>query len=195
MQPNDLAFAGAVRQAELIRSGELSSREMVELYLDRIFRLDQHLNAYREVLAEQALAEASAADARRAAGEDAPLLGVPIAVKDDQDVAGVVTAKGSIAHGGPAAADEEFVRRLRAAGAVIVGKTNVPEIVITGFTETPWYGVTRNPWAPDRTSGGSSGGSGSGSVTSSPAPAIHPSRRAFNSPSRSMLLPRPALYT
>ena len=159
MQPTDLAFAGALRQAELIRSGELSSRELVELYLDRIFRLDQRLNAYREVLAEQALAEASQADARRASGDDRPLLGVPIAVKDDQDVRGVVTARGSIAHGGPAAADDEIVRRLRAAGAVVLGKTNVPELMITPWTESPWYGATRNPWALDRTPGGSSGGS------------------------------------
>ena len=159
MNPTDLAFSGVVRQAELIRSGEVSSRELVELYLDRIFRLDQRLNAFREVMAEQALAEAAQADARRGAGEDRPLLGVPIAIKDDQDVRGAVTTKGSIAHGGPAAEDEEFVRRLRAAGALIVGKTNVPELMITPFTETPWYGVTRNPWSLGHTPGGSSGGS------------------------------------
>ena len=158
MNPTDLAFAGVVRQAQLIRSGELSSRELVELYLDRIFRLDQSLNAFRVVMAEQALAEAQQADARRSAGEDRPLLGIPVAVKDDTDVRGEVSAKGSIAHGPPATADDELVRRLRSAGAVIIGKTNVPELMITPFTETPWYGATRNPWDLDRTPGGSSGG-------------------------------------
>jgi amidase len=159
VQPTDLAFAGVTRQAELIRSGELSSRELVELYLDRIFRLDQTLNAFRIVFAERALVEAQQADARRGAGEDRPLLGVPIAIKDDMDVRGEVTTKGSIAHGPPAGEDEEFVARLRSAGAVIIGKTNVPEMMIHGFTETPWYGVTRNPWSLDHTPGGSSGGS------------------------------------
>jgi amidase len=89
-----------------------------------------------------------------------PLLGVPIAVKDDVDVAGEVTALGSNACDEPAAADAEVVRRLRAAGAVIVGKTNVPELCVWPFTETATFGVTRNPWDVQRTPGGSSGGSG-----------------------------------
>jgi amidase len=84
---------------------------------------------------------------------------VPVAVKDDTDVGGEVTTKGSIAHGGPAAEDAEVVRRLREDGAVIVGKTNVPELMTMAFTETLWYGATRNPWDLDRTPGGSSGGS------------------------------------
>jgi amidase len=155
----ELAFAGVARQAELVRTGEVSSRELVELCLDRIFRLDQQLNAFRVVLAEQALAAADQADARRRAGSDRPLLGVPIAVKDDQDVRGEVTTFGAVTHGPPAAQDEEIVRRLREAGAVVVGKTNVPELMTMHFTETAWYGATRNPWDLDRTPGGSSGGS------------------------------------
>jgi amidase len=155
----DLAYAGLARQAELIRAGETSSRELTELHLRRIERLDPTLNAFRVVLAEKALAEAQQADARRKAGDERPLLGVPIAVKDDMDVAGEVTARGSRAHGGPAAADAEVVRRLRAAGAVIVGKTHVPELEIVPFTETPTFGITRNPWDLERTPGGSSGGS------------------------------------
>jgi amidase len=117
------------------------------------------LNAFRIVFAERALTEATQADARRKAKDDRPLLGVPIAVKDDQDIAGEVTTKGSIAHGGPAAQDAEIVRRLREDGAVILGKTNVPELMTMAFTETLWYGATRNPWDLDRTPGGSSGGS------------------------------------
>jgi amidase len=159
MPDADLAFAGAACQAELIRSRDTSSRELVQLYLDRIARHDGTLNAYRVVFAERALAEADAADART--GEAAgPLNGVPIAIKDDMDVQGEVTAKGSIAHGGPATADAEVVRLLREAGAVILGKTNVPELMTMPFTETLWYGTTRNPWDLDRTPGGSSGGSG-----------------------------------
>ncbi len=95
MDAEDLAFAGIARQAELIRAGEVSSRELVELYLERIERLDPELNAFTEVLAERALAEAEAADARRVANDDGdqPLLGVPIAIKDNVDVEG--TSPGS----------------------------------------------------------------------------------------------------
>jgi amidase len=160
MDATDLAFAGLERQAELIRSGEVGSEELVELYLERIARLDPQLNAYRMVFADRALAEARQADGRARAGDTRPLLGVPIAVKDDIDIGGEVTAIGSDAVDGPAPADAEVVRRLRSAGAVILGKTNVPELTITPFTESPTFGVTRNPWDPGRTPGGSSGGSG-----------------------------------
>src|SRR4029077_8824977 len=101
MDATELAFAGIARQAALIAAGEISSRELVELYLERIGRLDPRLNAFRVVLAERALLEADQADARRGAGGERPLLGVPIAVKDDIDVAGEVTALGTNAHGGP----------------------------------------------------------------------------------------------
>ena len=87
------------------------------------------------------------------------MLGVPFAIKDDTDIAGEVTARGTNAYGDPATADAEVVRRLRAAGAVIVGKTHVPELMITPFTESPTFGATRNPWDLNRTPGGSSGGS------------------------------------
>jgi amidase len=159
MDATEIAFAGIARQAELIAAGELSSRELVELYLERIARLGPRLNAFRVVLSERALLEADQADARRGAGGDRPLLGVPIAVKDDIDVAGEVTALGTNAHGGPVSADAEVVRRLRQAGAVIIGKTNVPELCIWPFTETATFGATRNPWDRQRAPGGSSGGS------------------------------------
>jgi amidase len=163
MDATELAFAGIARQAELIAAGEVSSRELVELYLARIDLLDGGLNAFRVMFAERALTEADQADARRRVGAppaQRPLLGVPIAVKDDIDIAGEVTMLGTNAHGDvPAEADAEVVRRLREAGAIPIGKTNVPELCIWPFTETPTFGATRNPWDPQRAPGGSSGGS------------------------------------
>jgi len=156
----ELAYAGIARQAQSIAAGEISSRELVELYLERIARYDLALNSFRVVFAERALIEADQADARRAAGALRPLLGVPIAVKDDIDVAGEVTTYGTNAKEKPAPADAEVVRRLREAGAVIIGKTNVPEMTLWPFTETATFGVTRNPWDLQRAPGGSSGGSG-----------------------------------
>jgi amidase len=159
MDSEELAFSGIARQVELLEAGEVSSRELVELYLARISSLQPRLNAFRVVAGERALAEAQQADARRAAGEKRPLLGVPIAVKDDIDVIGEVTAWGTNAYDEPAAADAEVVRRLRRAGAVVIGKTNVPELAIWPFTESATFGVTRNPWDLQRAPGGSSGGS------------------------------------
>jgi amidase len=155
----DLAFAGLAGQAERVRAGDVSARELTELSLERIHRLDRHLNAFRVVLDEQALAEADQADARRRAGDDRPLLGVPIAIKDDQDVRGEITGMGTLANLTPRGADSEIVRRLRAAGAVVVGKTNVPELLAFPWSETTAHGSVRNPWDPARTPGGSSGGS------------------------------------
>ena len=161
MDATDLAFAGVARHAALIRDGEISPVELVELYLRRIERIDPRLNAFRVVFAERALAEARQAEGRRGAGADRPLLGVPVAVKDNLDMAGEHTTMGSHAYGGPAAADSEIVRRLKAAGAIIVGKTMLSELAIFPWTETATWGMTGNPWAIDeRTAGGSSGGSG-----------------------------------
>jgi amidase len=155
----EIAFAGAARQAEMVRAGEVSPRELVQLCLDRIARLDPQLNAFRVVFAEKALLEADQAEARLRAGEERPLLGVPIAIKDCVDVAGDVTTYGTDGFEEPANADSEIVRRLREAGAIAIGKTTLPELAICGFTETATWGVTRNPWDPQRTPGGSSGGS------------------------------------
>jgi amidase len=155
----DLAFAGLARQAEMVRDGEVSARELTGVHLERIERLDPRLRAFRVVLAGEALAAADAADRRRGP-EAPPLNGVPIAIKDDTDMAGQVTAHGSLAHGGPAEQDAEVVRRLRDAGAVLIGKTNVPELEALAVTESLAFGATRNPWDPARTPGGSSGGSG-----------------------------------
>src|SRR6478752_6545736 len=155
----ETAFAGAARQAEMVRAGEISPTELVRLHLGRISRLDPQLNAFRVVLAERALLEAEQAEARLRAGEERPLLGVPIALKDSVDLAGELTTYGTDGFPDPATADSEMVRRLREAGAIVVGKTQLPELAICGFTESATFGVTRNPWNPQRTPGGSSGGS------------------------------------
>ena len=159
MLDEDVAFAGVAAQARLVRKGEVSARELVDLALTRIERLDGQLNAFGALYPERARADADAADRRRRAGDDAPLLGVPIAVKDEIDLAGEVTSRGTGAIATPAADDAEVVRRLRAAGAVIVGKTTMPELGLWPFTESITWGVTRNPWDVARTPGGSSGGS------------------------------------
>jgi amidase len=156
----EVAFAGAARIAEMVRAKEISASELAELYLGRISRIDPKLNAFRVVLEEQARADAKRAEERLAEGDDAPLLGVPVAIKDNVDYAGEVTTHGTAAYGDPAGEDGLVVRRLRDAGAVILGKTNLPELAIYGFTESPTWGDTRNPWDPSRTCGGSSGGSG-----------------------------------
>lgn len=160
MDSRELAFAGAAQQARMLADGAITAPELLELYLDRIARLDPQLRSYRVVLADSARQEAGVAQDRLNAGERLPLLGVPIAIKDDVDVAGEVTTYGSAAHGPACTQDAEVVRRLREAGAVIVGKTNVPELMVWSFTETLAYGATRNPWNTDYTPGGSSGGSG-----------------------------------
>ena len=157
---DELAFAGAARLADMVRAKDVSPTELVELYLERISRVEPKLNAYRIVLAERARADAKRAEERLAAGVEAPLLGVPVAIKDNVDYAGEVTTHGTAAYGEPAKEDSLVVRRLRDAGAVILGKTNLPELAIYGFTESPTWGDTRNPWDPSRTPGGSSGGSG-----------------------------------
>ncbi|MFD6877337.1 MULTISPECIES: amidase [unclassified Streptomyces] len=139
--------------------GAVTSRELTEGCLARIAAAQPSLNAFRIVRTEAALAEADAADRRLARGERLPLLGVPVAVKDDMDVAGEPTAFGCAGDFPAQRADSEAVRRLRAAGAVIVGKTQTPELGQWPFTEGHAFGATRNPWNPLHTPGGSSGGS------------------------------------
>jgi len=143
----------------MLADGELTAPELLEIYLERIARLDYQLRCYRVVLADSARYEAAVAQDRLDAGERLPLLGVPIAIKDDVDVADEVTTYGSGGHGPAVTSDAEVVRRLRAAGAVIIGKTNVPELMMMPYTESLTFGATRNPWDPRRSPGGSSGGS------------------------------------
>lgn len=143
----------------MLADGEITAPVLLEVYLERIERLDSELRSYRVVRYDGARREADIAQRRIDAGERRPLLGVPIAIKDDVDVAGEVTTYGSAAHGPPVTDDAEVIRRLRAAGAVIIGKTAVPELMIMPFTESMTFGATRNPWNLRRTPGGSSGGS------------------------------------
>ena len=163
MDNADLLYAGAARQAEMVAGGEVSSEELVGASLERIAALDRELNAFRTVDGERALLEAQQADARRRGGSESaerPLLGVPMAVKDNVDVAGEVTTYGTDAYGEPADQDADVVARLRSAGAVVVGKTNMSELGLWPWTESATWGVTRSPWNRYRTPGGSSGGSG-----------------------------------
>lgn len=154
-----LRFPTLTEQLYQLANNEVSSDELVRRALHAIDLSQSTLNAFRVVLTESALADAAEADRRRAAGEQAPLLGVPIAVKDDVDIAGVPTAFGTSGDVRPAAVDAEVVRRLKAAGAVIVGKTNTCELGQWPFTSGPGFGHTRNPWSRKHTPGGSSGGS------------------------------------
>ncbi|HSS32554.1 MAG TPA: amidase [Solirubrobacterales bacterium] len=155
----DLAFVGAARQAEMVRAGEVTPTELVQMYLERIERLDPQLNSFRKVYAERALLEAEQAEARLKGGEERPLLGVPIGIKDETEIAGEVMTRGTDGFTEPSKADSEMVRRLREAGAIIIGLTLLPELAICGFTESATYGVTRNPWDLQRSPAGSSGGS------------------------------------
>jgi amidase len=149
----DLAFAGPAALAELVRSGQVHARELVQLYLRRIEALNPRLNAFQTTMADEALAAAE-----RVAG-DGILAGVPVAIKGDMPVAGQVTTRGSRTHGPAEVADAEVLRRLRAAGAIPIGITNAPELLIFPWTASDATGITRNPWDLSRTPGGSSGGS------------------------------------
>ena len=141
-----------------LAAGSTTATELLERTLARIEATESTLNAFRVVCRESARAEATEADRRLAGGERAPLLGVPIAIKDDVDLAGESTPFGCAGDFLPSRHDSEMVRRLREAGAVIVGKTNTPEVGLYPFTETAAFGTTRNPWNLAHTPGGSSGG-------------------------------------
>ncbi|MGH2636480.1 MAG: amidase [Actinomycetota bacterium] len=145
--------------AEAVRSRRVSAVELVTVSLERIDRLDAAINAVTMVRPEQALAEAAALDERGPVGR---LAGLPLLVKDTTDAAGMVTTFGSRTMLGrpPAARSEITVERMVAAGAVIVGRTNVPEFAFQGWTDNDVYGASRNPWGLAWSPGGSSGGSG-----------------------------------
>ena len=148
--------------AELVRrttSGAVTAVEVVEACLQRIAERDPGLNAFSVVLADEARAEAALRDAELAVGHEAgPLHGVPVAIKEEIPVAGCVTTLGGRGNSTPEAQDGVLVARLRAAGAVIIGKTRMPEFGTWPYTESVAGGVTGNPWNPDHTPGGSSGG-------------------------------------
>lgn len=141
-----------------VRGGRLSATELVAAALKRIAERDERLGAFQLVRAEKAAAEAVEV-AQRADLAQLPLAGVPIAIKDNVAVAGEPMRNGSpLTPDDPRPADHPVVARLRAAGAVAVGITRVPELCVFGATDSP-FGITRNPWDPARTPGGSSGGS------------------------------------
>jgi amidase len=150
--------AGRLRAA--LRAGELSAVEVLGAFLDRIAAVDGGINAIPTLVPERAMAEAAAADARRAAGRPVGLLhGLPIAVKDLMATAGIRTTQGSRIYADHVPdTDSLLVERLRAAGAIVVGKTNTPEHGAGSQTYNDVFGATANPYDPTRTVGGSSGG-------------------------------------
>src|SRR3954451_10869691 len=155
---DNLLWKSALGQARMVREGDCSSRELVDATLDAIERLNGELTAFVHVAADEARAEANKVQA----GDERPLAGVPIAVKDLlAPVAGMPMTWGVEAmKGWVPTEDGNVARRLRRAGAIVVGKTNTPELGILPVTEPDANGPTRNPWDPGRTPGGSSGGSG-----------------------------------
>jgi aspartyl-tRNA(Asn)/glutamyl-tRNA(Gln) amidotransferase subunit A len=165
MSFSDNASADSPPAADLVeglRSGELRSLELTKTYLDRIERYDGAIRSYITVCADSALEQAAAAEAAlERGGQPLPLHGLPIALKDNIDTAGVRTTAGSrfFADTVPVA-DSEVARRLREAGAVLIGKTVLHEFAFGATTQNPHHGACRNPWDLDRVPGGSSGGSG-----------------------------------
>ena len=156
-----MTISDARSVARLVRDGEVSARELVQQSLDLVERHQAELNAFVHVDDDGALAAADAVDQARSAGEAlGPLAGVPFGVKDLEDCLGMPTTRGSrwYADAGPATRDDIHVERLRAAGAIPIGKTAAPEFGAFGYTASPLHGITRNPWNLDRTPGGSSGG-------------------------------------
>ncbi|MFH8348350.1 amidase [Streptomyces sp. NPDC018045] len=153
----------AAAQAAAVRSGEVTAVQVVEHHLERIAEVNPVVNAVTQLLADRARADAAAVDRRRAAGEDpGPLAGVPFTVKETTAIEGVPTTYGAehfrhhVAH-----SDAPPVARLRAAGAVPIGHSNMPTLILAGIhTRSELYGDTANPWAPGVTPGGSSGGDG-----------------------------------
>lgn len=151
----------AYELAKLIQAKELSPTQLMSATLERIEAVNPQLNAFVALRPDEAMAEAKVLEKRIKDGDTpGPLAGIPIGVKDLEDVKGMATTFGSIPYAqNRAARDSVQVSRLKAAGAIVVGKTNTPEFGFTGFTKNRLFGVTKNPWDTTRTPGGSSGGS------------------------------------
>ena len=169
MSDSDLMFRGALELAGMVRAGEVSSRELVTVSLERIEELNPALNAFVDVDEEGALATAGAIGAR----DPRPFAGVPVAIKNNRAVAGLRLTNGcALMAENIARYDHNVTRRLRAAGFVIVGTTTLPEYGILPVSEARIFGPTRNPWDLERTPGGSSGGSAA-AVSSGMVPVAH----------------------
>ena len=149
--------------ADMIAAGDISSLEVVDSHLDRIEEVNGWLNAVTRVLADEARVAAKDADKAVAAGDElGPLHGVPCTIKENVDVAGTPTTQGLPVFADLISpTDAPLVERLRSAGAIPIGRTNLPELGLRISTDNPLHGLTRNPWHPERTAGGSSGGEGS----------------------------------
>lgn len=160
MDESELYWLDASAQAELIRTGQVSAVQVMQSHLDRIAAVNPKVNAMVTVLAEPALEAARSADESLAAGAPiGPLHGVPFTAKDSLDVAGVVTTRGSaLFRDHVPVIDATAVARLRAAGAILLGKTNLPEFSYWTETDNLLIGRSHNPWDDQRTPGGSSGG-------------------------------------
>jgi len=152
----------ATELANLIASKEASSSEVIDAHLNRIGEVNGHLNAVTRVLEEEARADAAAADAAVMAGDDlGPFHGVPFTIKENIDTANTPTTQGlPIFANRISAVDAPIVERMRHAGGVALARTNLPELGLRVSTNNPLHGLTRNPWHPDLTAGGSSGGGG-----------------------------------
>ncbi|MEU5754103.1 amidase [Streptomyces sp. NPDC047829] len=156
----DWSFCTAEEQAAALRAGEVTSEELTEEVVSRVEKEDRAVNAVCVRDFDRALTAAREADRARARGADRPLLGIPVTVKESYDVAGLPTTWGMPAHRDHVPAQDALqVSRLKAAGAVVVGKTNVPVGLQDVQTFNPLHGTTNNPWHHGRTAGGSSGGS------------------------------------
>jgi amidase len=166
---SDLLFRPAGELAGLVRSGEVSARELVQTSLDRIEELNPRLNAFVDVFAEEALAAADAVEP----GDERPFAGVPIAIKNNRAVEGQrLTFAAEFFGDFVAPYDHNVTRRLKEAGFIVVGSTTLPEYGILPVTEGRRFGPTRNPWDTERTPGGSSGGSAA-AVASGMVPVAH----------------------
>jgi len=158
---DELYWKPAHELAAMIRRRDLKAAELMELTIKRIEQTNPKLNAFCALRADDAIADARAVDEKIARREElGPLAGLPLGVKDLEDAAGLPTTHGSKAFKDHMpSADSVQVSRLKAAGAIVIGKTNAPEFGYTAFTKNLLFGVTRNPWNLERTPGGSSGGS------------------------------------
>ncbi len=159
---NDLWRFSATELVQALRTKQVSSREVVQAHLARIENINADVNAITQVLSEEALAAADEADEAVAEGQDLSALhGLPITVKENIDVAGSVTSFGVVAYKDSVAKhDAPVVRHLKRAGAIVIGRTNMPDFGMRWHTDNALHGPTINPWDPVRTTGGSSGGEG-----------------------------------